>query len=185
MLASEGSVGTVEVHAVGVRRQVGRLPGAGRREPRQAEPALPAGPRRHRRVPATAGVGSRPRRPPRHSRRRGGRTRRVGCAQLRRDAEPRTVHPPRVLGVRHPVSRRPIAVARQVLRSSPPAGSAGRRGRADRAGPAARGRPRGVGVRPQAALGGCGREETRLRPISRGGGRRRGSRTRSGTPRRW
>ena len=37
MLASEGSVRTVEVHAVGVRRQMGRLPGAGRREPRQAD----------------------------------------------------------------------------------------------------------------------------------------------------
>ena len=40
----------------------------------------------------------------------------IGCAQLRRDAEPGALHARRVLGVRHPATRRAIAVARQVLR---------------------------------------------------------------------
>ena len=52
MLATEGSVDKAEGDAVGVRRQVGRLPRAGRRESRHAQPAVTTRPRRHRRVSA-------------------------------------------------------------------------------------------------------------------------------------
>ena len=55
--------------------------------------AVPARPRRHRRIPAIQGAGSRSRRSPRDPRRRGGGARRVGRAQLRRDAEPGRARP--------------------------------------------------------------------------------------------
>ena len=74
--------GDAQEDAVGVRRQVGRIPGSGGRRPRQADRAVPARARRHRRIPRVRGGGRRPRRASRDPRRRGGCARRVWRAQF-------------------------------------------------------------------------------------------------------
>ena len=102
-----------EGRSVGVRRQVGRLPAAGRRRPRRHAASVAQRTRRHREYPQLRSLASRSGRPPRGTRRRGRRARRVGCAQLQRDAEPGPRHPRRVLGVRPALPRRPVAAAGQ------------------------------------------------------------------------
>ena len=57
MLATEGLDREVDVGAMGVRGQVGRLPGDGRRRSRPAQPAVPPRPRRHGRVSAIRRAG--------------------------------------------------------------------------------------------------------------------------------
>ena len=106
-----------------------------------------------------------------------------GRAELRRDAEPGPFHPRRVLGVRHSATRRPIAVARQVLRPQAAARGAGRGRRADRPGPVARRRTRGARATRASSGGRVWSPRSATPPTSRDDGRRRGSRTSSGTPR--
>ena len=154
MLATHGSVERLTSTVWAIRGQVGRLPSAGRRRPRRTRVAIAQWARRHRRVSATRGAGRRSGRASRHPGRRDRRTGRVsgvpsfGAMQNRGPAATS-----RVLGVRRPVARRSISVARQVLRPPPRSRGLGRRRRPDRPGATPRRWAGGTGVRPKASVG--------------------------------
>jgi DNA ligase D-like protein (predicted 3'-phosphoesterase) len=74
-------------------------------------------------------------------------------------SEPCAIHPSRVLGVRHPATRRPLAAAREIPRPPATAGDAGRGGRPHRARSVGRRRSGGDGARPQESVGRRDRQE--------------------------